>query len=71
MHIEVFTTNIQRRKDARQVISLLKSKFPESYVNIDLEDCDKVLRFENSSIDQEEVLSLVQSHGFCISVMKG
>ncbi len=69
-HIEVFTTNIERSKDAKHVISLLKSRFPHAFINIDLEDCERVLRFENTVIDQAEILNLVQSTGFSISIME-
>jgi hypothetical protein len=70
-HIEVFVTNIHRGKDAQQVLSLLRSRFPKALITFDLEDCDRVLRFENSDPFQAEVIEIVRSKGFQIKVMEG
>ena len=44
--IEVFKTNIKKASKAKRLIGLLAHHFPGSKVNIDLHDCDKILRIE-------------------------
>jgi hypothetical protein len=42
--IEVFKTNICQSEDADAVIDGLSKDLPGSRINIDLHDCDKILR---------------------------
>ena len=44
--IEIFKTNIREAAQADNIIALLLQHFPGSRINIDLYDCDKVLRVE-------------------------
>lgn len=44
--IEVFKTNVQNREEAKALIERLIHYFPDSRINLDLEDCDKVLRIQ-------------------------
>jgi hypothetical protein len=64
--IQVFKTNIKRKSDALGMISILKKEIPYSLVNIDLQDCDKVLRVEakHHIVDQKEIIELVRSFNF-------
>lgn len=45
--VEVFKTNIEKRKNAKRVLMLLSQRFPNYRINFDLEDCDNILRVEN------------------------
>lgn len=66
--IEVYRTNFRKKKHAKKARKKLKQKFPFFKVNFDLEDCDKILRVENSEgkIDNEEVIRLISKLGFDI-----
>lgn len=65
--VEVFKTNVQEVSQAQQLVRLLLSYFPETSINFDLEDCDKVLRVEGPQLRSAEVSRLVQARGFaCI-----
>ena len=48
--IEVFKTNVPEVCVAQNIIALLLEHFPESKINFDLHDCDKILRFEGDII---------------------
>jgi hypothetical protein len=47
--IEVFKTNIKYRNQANQVIERIHENFSNYKANVDLEDCDKILRVENKT----------------------
>ena len=47
--VEIFKTNVKKRKRSEKVVSLLSMKYPDLKINFDLEDCDKILRIEGES----------------------
>ena len=64
--VEVFKTNINTKKKAKQVITFLKELFPVAKINFDLEDCDNILRIEtvDASIDDKLVIELLNQNGY-------
>ncbi|MEP6467864.1 MAG: hypothetical protein ABJB05_16255 [Parafilimonas sp.] len=68
--IEVFKTNINGVVQARRLIKLLLQHLPGSRINIDLHDCDKVLRVEAAHFIPAAVMTLVKEHGFICSVLE-
>lgn len=62
--VEVFKTNVSEAPAAEQLIALLLSHFPDSRINFDLDDCDKVLRIEGKGLDAGTVMSVVSGKGF-------
>ncbi len=56
--IEVYKTNIQTRKQANEIVGLLRNKFLGASINFDLQDCDRVLRVEGiEPIDTFKVIN--------------
>ncbi|MBK6375255.1 MAG: hypothetical protein IPO45_00600 [Saprospiraceae bacterium] len=47
--VEIFKTNVKKKKRSEKVVSLLSMKYPDLKINFDLEDCDKILRIEGES----------------------
>ncbi|MBK8747517.1 MAG: hypothetical protein IPM04_06520 [Saprospiraceae bacterium] len=47
--VEIFKTNVKKRKRSEKLVSLLSMKYPDLKINFDLEDCDKILRIEGES----------------------
>lgn len=45
--IEIFKTNVFDKATARMLVRNLKRVLPQSKINFDLEDCDKILRIES------------------------
>lgn len=68
--IEVFKTNVQETTDAMKVIGLLKEYFPASRINIDLHDCDKVLRLEGHDFHPGQVITLMTENGYNCSILE-
>ena len=67
--IEVFKTNVQEFSEAQKLVALLLRHFPNSKINFDLDDCDKVLRVEGQNLRIEKVMTLVTEKGFQCKVL--
>lgn len=70
--VEVFKTNITKQKKAEQIIEKLQQKFSGYKINFDLEDCDNILRVENTigQIDHEVLVQIISDDGFYIEPLK-
>ncbi|MEO5683521.1 MAG: hypothetical protein ABIQ88_12810 [Chitinophagaceae bacterium] len=68
--IEVFKTNIGEVSQAKQLIGLLLQHFPGSKINVDLHDCDKVLRVEGDGFLPCTIMMLVEECGFICSLLE-
>lgn len=62
--IEVFKTNINDLSIASHMLKELLKHFPDSTINFDLEDCDRILRIENDKVIPFKVIQFLQSNGF-------
>jgi hypothetical protein len=69
MTVEVFKTNVKSKAAARQLVTRLQLLFPDSRVNFDLEDCDRVLRIEGRDICSEKTISLLNADGYSCGVL--
>jgi hypothetical protein len=67
--VEIFKTNVQEFSEAQKLVALLRRHFPDSKINFDLDDCDKVLRVEGSNLRIEKVMTLVMEKGFLCAVL--
>jgi hypothetical protein len=68
--IEIFKTDIKKVSQANKLIALLLPHFPGSKINVDLHDCDKVLRIEGGHFLPAKVLLLVKENGFMCSILE-
>jgi len=68
--IEVFKTNIETKDDAHSIVEMLVQLFPDSRINFDLHDCDKILRVEGNHFSAGEVVALLSSEGFKCEVLE-
>ncbi|PBJ09279.1 hypothetical protein [Flavobacterium sp. ACN6] len=62
--IEVFKTNVQEVEQSIMIVGKLLEHFPNSAINFDLEDCDKILRIHAAAISNHRIIELVTSYGF-------
>lgn len=69
MIIEVFKTNVQEVCEAQQLTYLLLDNFPESKINFDLHDCDKILRVEGGVVLVSKVIAVIKENGFTCTVL--
>ena len=71
--VEIFKTNITLPKDAKRIVKALAKAGQGNKVNLDLEDCDKVLRIQNSKgedINIQQVVNIVKQADFKIEIME-
>lgn len=64
MIVEVFKTNVKSKAAAKHLIAGLQRLFPDSRINFDLDDCDRVLRIEGRNICCEKTISLLNAGGY-------
>ncbi|RZJ64559.1 MAG: hypothetical protein EOO50_15260 [Flavobacterium sp.] len=67
--VEVFRTNVDCRTNAHDMILRLLSLHPNSGITFDLEDCDRILRIENATLDCGQIISLMEAHGFSCEIL--
>lgn len=67
--IEVFKTNVQEVEQSILIVAKLLEHFPNSAINFDLEDCDKILRVHGSSISNKKIIELLDSYGYHCEVL--
>lgn len=67
--IEVFKTNVQEVEQSKMIVEKLLEHFPNSAINFDLEDCDKILRIHSLSISNRKIIELLNTHGFYCEVL--
>jgi hypothetical protein len=68
--VEVFKTDVSKRVEARNLVSFLLHHFPGNKINVDLDDCDKVLRIEGVNFQAERIIVLVKEKGFECTVLE-
>jgi hypothetical protein len=68
--VEVFRTNVRRKRQAKTVMDILSKQFPLFRINFDLEDCDNILRVEGENICPESIAELVAENGYECDVLE-
>lgn len=63
MAVEVFKTNVLTEEEAVRIISALRYHLPESRINFDLDDCDRILRIERCTIAAKKIIELLNIRG--------
>ena len=68
--VEVFKTDVRKKKVARTLVKSLSIQFPDYKINIDLADCDKVLRVESECLlDVDPLVRFVKSQNVKIELL--
>lgn len=68
--IEVFKTDIKKISQANKLVALLQARFPGTRINVDLHDCDKILRIEGPHFSVAGIVMLVTAHGFACTCLE-
>lgn len=63
MMIEIFKTDLQETYKSG-ILSMLQNAFPHFSINVDLEDCDRILRVKGQNICAEKIIELLQANDF-------
>jgi hypothetical protein len=64
MKVEIFKTNIQRKRTAAKIQMELLMLFPGSRINFDLDDCDRILRIESTFDVGPKIEEAMNKRGF-------
>lgn len=67
--IEVFKTNVQEESQCKIIIEKLLEHYPNSSINFDLEDCDKILRIHSAIISNHNIIKILESYGYQCEVL--
>jgi hypothetical protein len=67
--VEVFKTNVQNEVDAERLIQKISQFFPTLRINFDLDDCDRILRVQDTTICNESISKIVSSHGYDVEIL--
>ncbi len=62
--VEVFSTNVEVSAQGDVLVQELLAQFPESKINFDLEDCDKILRVEGEPVWPEKIIAVLEGNGY-------
>jgi hypothetical protein len=69
--VEVFKTNVETDEQASRLTHHIHENFNGCQVNFDLEDCDRILRFQSSTgiIPTDQLIRLMQAAGFQAEIL--
>ena len=67
--VEVFKTNIEQTDEAERIRELLLNRFPNCQINLDLEDCDKILRIKGN-VSPETIIGIVHANNYRCEVLE-
>ncbi len=69
MMVEVFKTNVEEVELSERLIQQLIAQFPDSLINFDMDDCDKILRVEAACVAPEKIIQILNSNGYSCEVL--
>jgi hypothetical protein len=69
MIVEIFKTNVNEIELAEKLVRQLLNQFPDSLINFDMEDCDKILRVEAPAVIPEKIIAILNSNGYSCKVL--
>ncbi len=68
--IEIFKTNLNNEQEANALVEILHALFPQSKVNFDLEDCDRILRIEGNDFTETKIKDALSERGYLCEVLE-
>jgi hypothetical protein len=68
--IEIFKTNVEFEEQCHAIITTLINTFSSVKVNIDLQDCDKILRVEGVDFSVDQIVEKVRILGYRCEVLE-
>lgn len=65
MMVEVFKTNVNRRRQARTLLDAIHKAFGNHKANFDLDDCDRILRVQcdNGTLCSKSLINFLDELG--------
>jgi len=69
MMVEVFKTNVEAPDESARIIEELLQRYPQSRINFDLSDCDRILRVEGEKVHAGGIIELMAAIGYVCEVL--
>jgi hypothetical protein len=67
--VEVFITDVELVEESQILVNRLLQVLPESEINFDLEDCDRILRIKADTVCNGTVIDLLNRFGYRCEVL--
>jgi len=67
--VEVFKTNVEQPEHSEMLIDQITNQIPNSQINFDLEDCDKILRVEAEGVSNQIIIEILHQNGYQAEVL--
>lgn len=67
--VEIFRTNVEQPEHSEMLIDQIINHIPNSQINFDLEDCDKILRVEAEDISIRSIIEILHKNGYHAEVL--
>lgn len=67
--VEVFKTSVEHQVEAKILLATLSLEFSHLEINLDLSDCDKVLRVEGNDFEPEQIINFFIKNNYQCEVM--
>ena len=69
MTVEVFKTNVKEVELSERLVIQVLTRFPNSRVNFDMEDCDNILRVEAETVLPEKIIEILNANGYSCEIL--
>lgn len=67
--IGIFKTNITTQEERQNILQAIRERFEVGHCNVDLEDCDRVLRITEMKVQENDMIDFVKQQGFYCDVL--
>ncbi len=68
--IEVFKSNIIKKKQAKEFKKECLNKYPNYQITFDLEDCDKIVRVEAKSLNIKGIMDIAHNSNIGLQILE-
>lgn len=68
--IEVFKSNIIKKKQANEFKKKCLNKYPNYQITFDLEDCDKIVRVEAISLNVKDIMDIAHNANILLQILE-
>ena len=68
--IEVFKSNIIKKKQAKEFKKNCLNKYPNYLITFDLEDCDKIVRVEAKILNVKDIMNIAHDSNILLQILE-
>ncbi|MCK7559694.1 hypothetical protein MKQ70_34015 [Chitinophaga sedimenti] len=68
--IGIFKTNIATHSESHNVLKAIRQHFDVGHCNVDIEDCDRVLRIVDLKVTEDQMVDFVKAQGYQCEILE-